>query len=253
MPLSSSEILSYDVVKPSNTALWSPVLHMICKDEALMGAQKHVVNSMLTNGFCVRQTLCCNLQADKQYKDLHNFLQKDIHEMKQSSIWLGISLLLAFKNKSFVILKALWSEQLAELWERKHLEMILDLCAQEQEWGVAYDILDSPLSRNIFVSYGENRHEFFKKYMEPLAVKKEGVDTNIMATSPYDSYFILSILDHHMFGKMTDYTAYHKVIKQVTNQEFERLSNEKKNEELFMGFLRYVNLQDPASSKKLEG
>jgi hypothetical protein len=158
MPLSSSEQLSYPVTKASNTALWPPALHLICKDEVSEEVQKIFITSMINNGYNVRHSLCCNLEEVKQYKDLHNFLQKDTHEIRSTPIWLGISLLIAFKNKSFNILKHLWSEPLAELWERPHLELILDLCFQEQEWEVAKDILNTELSRNIFASFGNHRH-----------------------------------------------------------------------------------------------
>jgi len=83
--------------------------------------------------------------------------------------WHGMPLILCIKNKSFDILKLLWTDVLSELWTAKHLEMVLDLLFQEQEWEVAMAILKEEVSRNLFISYGSKRHEFFQKYLEPLS------------------------------------------------------------------------------------
>lgn len=127
MPLFPSTNLSYDLVKASNSAVWPPALHMLCADQAPEEAQVHLIRSMITNGFDVRQSLACNLPSDKQHKVLFEQIS-NADELTSQSIWTGIALILAIKNKSFEVLKLLWSDLLSELWTREHLKMVLDLC-----------------------------------------------------------------------------------------------------------------------------
>lgn len=56
-----------------------------------------------------------------------------------------------------------------------------------------------------------------------------------------------------MFEKIKDYSVFEKAIKNVSDQEFERLAGEANNEQAFKGFLRYVNMQENESEKKKQG
>lgn len=78
-------------------------------------------------------------------------------------------------------------------------------------------------------------------------------DKKLLVLPPYCSYFMLSILDHRMFEKIKTYSVYDSMLKQMSNNNLERLAAENNNEAMFMGFLRYVNMQEPESEKKKQG
>lgn len=53
--------------------------------------------------------------------------------------------------------------------------------------------------------------------------------------------------------KISDYAPYEKCVKEITTTELVQLSNNPRNEGMFMNFIRYVDLLGPTDMRKLKG
>lgn len=152
------------------------------------------------------------------------------------------------RNKQFEVYKFLWGHpDLRNLWTFSHFQTLAHFIVQH---GHSQNVLDFHLNAgaNLFLSApAQDRLDF---------VRSLGADPLVqaaLAQSHYAPYLLVQLIEKQTFMKLADYAVYDLCLEFATPFELEELSKRTDIEELFVKFLKYIEIMGPADPKKVAG
>lgn len=69
----------------------------------------------------------------------------------------------------------------------------------------------------------------------------------------YAPYLLVLLIDRDQFKKISNFEPYEQCVRNVSNSELVELSNNQRNEEMVMNFLRYVDMLGANDERKIKG
>jgi hypothetical protein len=76
---------------------------------------------------------------------------------------------------------------------------------------------------------------------------------NALSQQYYAPYLLVILIDRDQFKKISNFAPYENCVRIVSNSELVELSNNQRNEEMVMNFLRYVDMLGENDERKIKG
>jgi hypothetical protein len=147
------------------------------------------------------------------------------------------------------VYKFLWGHpDLRNLWTFEHFKLLAHFLLRNTTH--ADTLLDFHLNAgaNLFLSAAPaERLDFVRSLGASDSVQAA------LAQSHYAPYLLVQLIEKQTFMKLKDYRVYDQCLEYATHFELEELSRRSEIEELFVKFLKYIEIMSSTDPKKVAG
>jgi hypothetical protein len=117
-------------------------------------------------------------------------------------------------------------------------------------------VLNSDVAKNIFIALPEaQKYEFVRSIHQQYGVTEDllAIARKALSQQYYAPYLLVLLIDRDTFKKISNFEPYEQCVRIVSNSELVELSNNQRNEEMVMNFLRYVDMLGASDERKVKG
>jgi hypothetical protein len=118
------------------------------------------------------------------------------------------------------------------------------------------DVLGSLTAKNIFVNLPESKkYEFVRSLHQQYSISPDhqAAVREALSQQFYAPYLLIQLIERDTFMRIEDFGPYERCLQEVSGAELTKLSENQRNEEMFMNFLRYVEMLGPSEPRKAKG